>query len=769
MNKMCREVETSRWHGKSAQADSPPHDASVRSRFSLLQQTFHIRMRFQPHGTRIWIALIFIFIISAITITPTHAHTTPRRITAAAQQGAVTWLGSTEGLWRYENNTLIPVELPFLDAHVTALYHDGSALWVGTYSTIGRYTPTERWQTWQRGEAGLPSAWARGFTTYQGQLIVATYDRGAARWDGQAWQPIANSPLRMIALASDTTALYANTTNGEQYRYDGVEWQKLNEGLPLPPTLPALPTLPLSSATKPPVILIHGLGDSNTLTASNLRFLARWLEADGYPVYYVRFNPTAPLLANTALVANSVVTAQTEHPSQKPILIAHSFGGLLARSYLALNADEVSSLVTLGTPHAGVRLAYDFIVPDLGTNDNPQLRELLPEHTALLEPFWANESLPQLHIAGDLLPRENFFEGFPPHDGIVDTASAVAAPGATRIYPLLHGWTFATMRYGIHSYLSPQTLYFTTVRPFLAALDRTPPTDRALTPLLATPGFTQRPIVVGTLAPNSTQTASVMLDADPATWFLNAEGVEMTLIAPDGKRYVGVDTGVGTTVSHLPYRENVLQPLDLWSTAQAGAWQVELTNTTSDAEAVRLTLIQPQKPALTVTVTTPWVAPNNPVTIEVQALPNQSLIAFMGESQTSFVEASLGLYRATVVAPATPGYYALRVSNGTDERWAVVTVRSTDFQVGTPTTSRTADTFTLNLPVTGNGAIAVGVRILRGEATIAETLQPFAINRAQPLSVALSLPASATDIRVEWQLFDATEALVPITNVTVIE
>lgn len=722
-----------------------------------------------PYLHNYFVMVMMLFILSVTTITPTHAHAPPRRITAAAQQGNITWLGSTEGLWRYENHQLVPVELPFLDAYVTALYHDGTALWVGTYSTIGRYTSAEGWQTWQGGEDGLPSAWARAFTTYQGQLVAGTYDRGAIRWDGQTWQSIANSPLRMTALASDSTSLYATDVTGVAYRYDGNGWQTLSGDTVLPATLPALPALPLPSTLKPPVILIHGLGDSNSVTESNLRFLARWLKADGYPVYYVEFSPTASLLTNTTFVATTVETAQGEHPEQKPVMIAHSFGGLLARAYLATHSDAIAGLITLGTPHAGVRLAYDFIVPDLFESQNPQLRELLPEHTALLEPFWRNEALPQLHIAGDLLPRDNFFEGFPPHDGIVDTASAVDAPGATRIFPLLHGWTFNTMQYGIHSYLAPQALYYTTIRPFLAALDDTPPTDRALTPLLSTPGFTQRPIIVHTLDPYSTQSATVTLDTDPATWFLNAEGVEMTLIAPDGKRYVGIDTGVGTTVSHLPYRENVLQPLDLWSTEQAGTWQVELTNTTADNVPVRLTLIQPQKPTLTVTVTTPWVAPNTLVTIEAQAQPNQLLTALVEGSQTPFVEISPGRYQATLMAPARPGYYPLRVSNGTEERWSVVTVRSTDFQVGVPVTTRATDTITLQLAVTGNGTVAVGMRILQGEATIAETLRPFTMNGSQTLSVAVPVPSASTDLRIQWQLFDADGALLPVTDLTFIE
>lgn len=712
---------------------------------------------------RLAVGLLLVVCLFTLTIPPAYAHAAPRRITAAAQQGEVTWIGSTEGLWRYEAGQITPIELPFLDAHITALYHDGAALWVGTYSTIGRFVQGEGWQTWQRGEAGLPSAWARGFTTFQGQVVAGSYDRGVAAWDGQGWQTIPNAPLRITAVASGGNALYATTVTGESYRYDGSAWQPLAGDTLLPATTPALPALPIERTPKAPIILIHGLGDSNTLSDSNMRFLAQWLEADGYPLYYLPFNPTAPLLANVTLMETMVATVQSSHPTQKPILIAHSFGGLLAQSYLAVHPDAAAGLISLGTPYAGVRLAYDFVVPELAAEPNPQWRELLPEHTALLEPFWGNAQIPQLHIAGDLLPRENFFEGFPPHDGIVDSASAVAAPGATRVYPLLHGWTINTMRYGIDSYLYPQSLYFTTLRPFLASLASTPPTNRALTPLLTSPGFTQRPIVVATLEPNSTTRATVLLDGEPATWFLNGEGVEMSLIAPDGKRYTGADTGIGRAVSHLPYRENLLQPLDLWSTEQAGRWQVELTNGSRNAVPVRLTLIQPQKPTLNVTVTTPWVAPGEAVRLEAETLPAQSLTAIMGDSVIPLVEIAAGRYQATLPAPPTPGYYPLRVTDGTNERWAVVTVRSLEFQVGAPTLIRTAEAVRVELPVVGNGMVAVGVRILQGEATIAATLQPMTLTERGSLSVTLPIALSAAE-DVQWQLFDANGALVPVTS-----
>ena len=75
---------------------------------------------------------------------------------------------------------------------------------------------------------------------------------------------------------------------------------------------------------------------------------------------------------------------------------------------------------------------------------------------------------------------------------------------------------------------------------------------------------------------------------------------------------------------------------------------------------------------------------------------------------------------------------------------------------------------TLQLPVTGNGAVVVGMRILQGEDTIASTLQPFTVDGSQTLTVSIAVPASP-DLQVQWQLFDAGAALVPVTDLTLSE
>jgi pimeloyl-ACP methyl ester carboxylesterase len=574
---------------------------------------------------------------------------------------------------------------------------------------------------------------------------------------------MAGSPAFITALVANGENLYAQNASGAAFRFDGERWQAAPEfsGSLEPARL--VVTLPERASPKAPVVLIHGLGDSNRLRESNLRFLARWLKADGYPVHYVEYSPNAPLLANAGRVAAVVEKARAAHPGQAPVLIAHSFGGLLARAYLASHPGDVSGLITLGTPHAGAQLAYDFIVPELASNSNPQWRELLPEHTQLLDPFWGNELTPQLHVAGDILPRENFFEGFPPHDGIVDAASAVAAPGATRIFPLLHGWTISTMRYGIDSYLYPKALYAATLRPFLASLERVPPADRALTPLLNAPGFTHTPLYDGTLGGGETTTLAMTTDAPPATWFLDGAGVEMTLVAPDGERYDSGSTGPGATVAHLPYRDNVLQPLDLWSTELTGTWQVELTNRRDRPAQARLTVVQLRKAEISVQVATAWVAPGDDVIVEAQAAPGQSLRGSVGDAEVVFEEPSPGNYRATFPAPTTAGYHALYVTDGAVARWAVVTVRSERFRVGDAEVVASSDRITLRLPVAGAGNIAVGARIIEGENTIAARFQQERVHGAETVVLEIPVLAGAEAVRVEWQLFDATGELIPVT------
>jgi len=106
----------------------------------------------------------------------------------------------------------------------------------------------------------------------------------------------------------------------------------------------------------PPVILIHGLYNSGTVWF----FLARRLREAGYRVIlfgYPSFGTSAEVV--TERFDACMARVETESPLYRPCLVAHSLGGLIVRNWLRRpgNAERLSGVITLGTPHKGSKFA----------------------------------------------------------------------------------------------------------------------------------------------------------------------------------------------------------------------------------------------------------------------------------------------------------------------------------------------------------------------------------------------------------------------------
>lgn len=99
------------------------------------------------------------------------------------------------------------------------------------------------------------------------------------------------------------------------------------------------------------VVFIHGF-------VCNRGFWSPWMvrvRADGHAFAAVNLEPVfASIEAYTSIVEEAVerVTACTGKP---PLLVCHSMGGLVARSWLRARggADRVAHVVTIGSPHRG--------------------------------------------------------------------------------------------------------------------------------------------------------------------------------------------------------------------------------------------------------------------------------------------------------------------------------------------------------------------------------------------------------------------------------
>ncbi|OIK04946.1 esterase/lipase family protein [Streptomyces monashensis] len=125
--------------------------------------------------------------------------------------------------------------------------------------------------------------------------------------------------------------------------------------------LPALPaqdgTARLPVRSGPPVVLLHGFIDNRSVFV----LLRRSLAQHGRPrVESLNYSPlTCDIRTAAELLGRHVEEICERTGSARVDIVGHSLGGLIARYYVqCLGGDlRVRTLVTLGTPHAGTRVA----------------------------------------------------------------------------------------------------------------------------------------------------------------------------------------------------------------------------------------------------------------------------------------------------------------------------------------------------------------------------------------------------------------------------
>ncbi|MFI5657349.1 lipase family alpha/beta hydrolase [Streptomyces sp. NPDC051684] len=115
---------------------------------------------------------------------------------------------------------------------------------------------------------------------------------------------------------------------------------------------PRLPT-----RAKPPVLLLHGFIDNRSVFVLLRRSLA---QHGRQHVESLNYSPlTCDIRAAAALLARHVEEVCERSGRDRVDIVGHSLGGLIARYYVqCLGGDtRVRTLVTLGTPHGGTRVA----------------------------------------------------------------------------------------------------------------------------------------------------------------------------------------------------------------------------------------------------------------------------------------------------------------------------------------------------------------------------------------------------------------------------
>lgn len=124
---------------------------------------------------------------------------------------------------------------------------------------------------------------------------------------------------------------------------------------------------------RPPVLLIHGLGDSDTCFYKFKEYLLNTpANYSGFQVHRADYRATnrSPFVVNTYVVQDCFMKLfqncyELGYVASKADIIGHSMGGLLAREYIQdVSSDGVYKLITLNTPHFGSQGA-NLIIKDM--------------------------------------------------------------------------------------------------------------------------------------------------------------------------------------------------------------------------------------------------------------------------------------------------------------------------------------------------------------------------------------------------------------------
>ncbi|MDQ0992576.1 triacylglycerol lipase [Streptomyces sp. V3I7] len=147
---------------------------------------------------------------------------------------------------------------------------------------------------------------------------------------------------------------------------------------PTPPPLPADGTAQLPVQGAPPVVLLHGFIDNRSVFVLLRRSLA---QHSGQRVESLNYSPlTCDIRAAAELLGRHIEEICERTGSTRVDIVGHSLGGLIARYYAQrLGGDaRVRTLVTLGTPHSGTRVAPL-------ANAHPIVRQMRPGSDVLEE------------------------------------------------------------------------------------------------------------------------------------------------------------------------------------------------------------------------------------------------------------------------------------------------------------------------------------------------------------------------------------------------
>ncbi|MPY58412.1 esterase/lipase family protein, partial [Streptomyces spongiae] len=155
-------------------------------------------------------------------------------------------------------------------------------------------------------------------------------------------------------------------------------------------------TAPLPTEAKPPVVLLHGFIDNRSVFVLLRRSLAQHGRRQ---IESLNYSPLTCDIRTAAELLGRHIEEICERTGRERVdIVGHSLGGLIARYYVQrLGGDlRVRTLVTLGTPHGGTRVApladAHPIVRQMrpGSPVLEELREPAPDCRTRFVAFWSD-------------------------------------------------------------------------------------------------------------------------------------------------------------------------------------------------------------------------------------------------------------------------------------------------------------------------------------------------------------------------------------------
>jgi hypothetical protein len=588
------------------------------------------------------------------------------------------WVGTWgDGLSRFDGrtwHTFTAAEgLP--DNRIDALAADvNGTIWIGTADGLAHFDG-QSWHVTTTAD-GLPDGRVRALAVAPDGTVWVGTPRGLARLQNDLVQAVpltdaVSQPYVSAIVGGWRGAVWVGTLGSGLYR-EGVE----------------VPTVTAHF----PIVLIHGWHDSSNdhLADSQLKFMARWLQADGFPVFYARRITAAQRLDQNALELQRAINhAKQQSGANRVVLIGHSMGGLVARRYVESNLynGDVAAVIMLGTPNGGVRLWHGKLAHWLRKgNADPSLIELTPEFMAEFNATHRPRAdVPYLLVAGDLTDRLDVLRGWPPNDGLITRDSVFAIPGTRIATDDAHGWTDDTILYDVPSYTWPRRLYDRYVRPWLrecielGSCPLTPPPTPVREHGVRLPPHT--PYETHSVAVGSILTETVTIgNANVVRFFLtwDRSDLYLRLVAPDGRQLDGERHGSGKRgFTYLRLTDPEITPFVIYRLVNpaAGRWQMVVENKGAKPAEATVYAVPEDGQALEVTTDRFRYAVGEPVTIravwsaagepvrssvlfaEVGGAGSTRRVRLLDDGQHGDGRANDGTYAAQFV-PAHAGYQA---------------------------------------------------------------------------------------------------------------